>query len=837
MAAGGKLRVYLGAAPGVGKTYAMLAEGRRLHEGGLDVLVGLVETYGRRGTEEQLGDLPVVPRRTVRHRGVELAELDLDAVLARRPALALVDELAHTNVPGSRNAKRWQDVEELLRAGVDVSTTLNIQHLESLNDVVEQITGVVQHEQIPDAVVRAADRIELVDLSPEALRHRMSQGLVYSPDKIDIALDHYFRPGNLGALRELALLWLADRVEEDLADYRARHGIKAPWETKERIVVALNGAPHGAHLVRRGARTAARVHGDLIGAHVRIDDGTLRSEPPDLEAQRRLLHELHGSYVEISGTDIARALVDFARTESATQILLGPTTRSRVRELTSGSVINRVIRLAGPIDVRVLPPPGPGMLDLPRSPRRRRPAAVPPRRRWAGWLLGPAGAVAVAGLLAPLRDSVGLSGALLCLLLVVAGVARLGGLAPAAGTALAAALAADFCFTSPWYSLSVERATDAATLLVFLAVAGIISHLIDGLARRSQQAARARAETQALARLAGETVRTGGRALPRLLGELRRTFALDAAAVLTPAGDDWRVAASSGRPLPERPEEAPFAAELDRGAVLVLSGAALTEENTRLLGPFVTQLRLAQERERLAGEAAAAQALARTDALHTTLLEAVLHDLRTPLAAIKASASGLLAPGAEWRPEEVRGCGAIIDTEAGRLTHLVAVLLDLGRMQAGQVPVTLAPVAVADVLRAAVSGLPVSDVPVETDLAEDLPPVEADPGLLERALANVLANARTWSPPGAAVRVDAGVVGDRVEIRVVDRGPGIRPDLRDCLLQVRRTADGAPEIPAGVGLGLAVARGFTEAMHGELTADDTPGGGTTFVFGLRAAAS
>lgn len=275
-------------------------------------------------------------------------------------------------------------------------------------------------------MVRAADRIELVDLSPQALRTRMAQGEIYAPDRIDVALDHYFRAGNLGALRELALLWLADRVEEELADYRSRHGIRAPWETKERIMVALDGAPQGEHLIRRGARTATRVHGDLIGVHVRADDGSAQATPPGLAAQRELLRELRGTYVEVGGGDVARALVDFARTESATQILLGPTNRSRWRELVSGSVINRVIRLAGPIDVHVLPPPEPGLLAVPPGPRRRRPAVVPVRRRRMAWLLGPAGTAVLAWALSPLRDSLGLSGVLLCLLLPVAGTA-LGG--------------------------------------------------------------------------------------------------------------------------------------------------------------------------------------------------------------------------------------------------------------------------------------------------------------------------------------------------------------------------------------------------------------------------
>ncbi|PWI09799.1 histidine kinase [Streptomyces sp. NWU339] len=832
----GKLRVFLGAAPGVGKTYAMLAEGRRLRAGGLDVVVGFVETYGRRGTEQQLADLPVVPRRVLRYRGIELTEMDLDALLVRRPALTLVDELAHTNVPGSRHAKRWQDVGELLRAGIDVATTLNIQHLESLNDVVEQITGIVQHERIPDAVVRAADRIELVDLSPEALRTRMAQGEIYGPDRIDVALDNYFRAGNLGALRELALLWLADRVEEELADYRARHGISAPWETKERIAVALNGAPQGEHLIRRGARTAARVHGDLIGIHVRLDDGTLQSEPPGLEEQRRLLRELHGSYVEISGSDVAQALVDFARAESATQILLGPTSRSRLKELIGGSVINRVIRMAGPIDVRVLPPPDPDLLAVPPAPHRRRPAPVPARRSWAAWSLGPAGAAALAAVLSPLRGSLGLSGALLCLLLLVAGVARLGGLFPAAATTATAAVAADYFFTTPWHNLVIGRAADMAALLLFLAVAGIIAHLIDGLARRSQQAARARAEAQVLARLAGETVDSAARALPELLGELCRVFALDGAAVMVRMGEEWRPVASSGPVPPARPEEAAFAADLGQDTALVLTGPSLSQEDARLLGPFVTQLRLVRERERLTAQARAAEALARTDALHINLLEAVEHDLRTPLASISAAAAGLRSPETERNAKRVRWLATRIGAESERMNRLVANLLDLSRLQVGAVPVTLRPADLDEVVRAAVDSLPDEQAAadVRIAIADGLPKVEADPGLLERALANVVANARQWSPPDAEVMVDAGAVAGRVDVRVIDRGPGISEVDSDNLFQPFRRSrphDGGAD--GGVGLGLTVAKGFVEAMSGELTVESTSGGGTTFVFGLR----
>ena len=308
----GRLHIYLGAAPGVGKTFAMLDEGWRRRGRGADVVVGFVETHGRARTKEQIRDLPIVPRRRIEYRGARLEEMDVDAVLARRPEVALVDELAHTNVPGSRHEKRWQDVEVLLDAGIHVISTVNIQHLESLNDVVERITGVPQRETVPDAVVRAADQIELVDMSPEALRRRMAHGNIYPPERVDAALANYFRPGNLGALRELALLWVADRVEESLQGYLADHGITDTWETRERVVVAISGAEAGDRLIRRAARMAGRVHGELLGVHVVAADGLATGSGEALAHQRRLLGELGGAYHEIVGDDVAPALASFA---------------------------------------------------------------------------------------------------------------------------------------------------------------------------------------------------------------------------------------------------------------------------------------------------------------------------------------------------------------------------------------------------------------------------------------------------------------------------------------------------------------------------------------------
>jgi len=362
----GKLRVYLGAAPGVGKTYAMLAEAQRRRARGTDVVVAFVETHGRRHTTLMAEGLETVPRRTMTHGGAAFTEMDLDAVLARHPQVALVDELAHTNVPGCRNVKRWQDVDELVDAGIDVITTLNIQHLESLNDVARQITGVVQHETLPDEIARRADQIELVDMTAEALRRRMMHGNVYPPDRIEAALTHYFRPGNLTALRELALLWVADRVEEGLQRYRTEHGIGAPWETRERIVVGIAGEPGDDRLIRRAARIAARTPGsDLLAVHITADDGLTSTGDAALNASQALVTSLGGSFWQVPGEDTAEALLSFARAQNATQMVLGASRRSRLATLLSGkSTPTKLARCAKHIDVHLVSRASPGSRRL-----------------------------------------------------------------------------------------------------------------------------------------------------------------------------------------------------------------------------------------------------------------------------------------------------------------------------------------------------------------------------------------------------------------------------------------------------------------------------------------
>jgi two-component system sensor histidine kinase KdpD len=830
----GSLRIYLGAAPGVGKTFAMLSEGRRRRERGTDVVVGFVEAHGRAQTAAEQGDLPVVPRRMVEYRGTMLPEMDLDAVLARRPEVALVDELAHTNVPGSRHAKRYQDVQALLDAGIDVVTTLNIQHLESVTDVVERITGVRPRETVPDEVVRAAEQIELVDMTPEALRRRMAHGNIYPAESIDAALANHFRPGNLAALRELAILWMADRVDDELEAYRDRHGITEPWETRERVVVAVTGAPTAGPLIRRAARIAQRTRSDLVGVHVRTDDG-LAGPSDEVDEQRRLIEELGGTYHETAGNDVAAALVDFARAENATQLVLGASQRSRLAELVRGSVINRVVRLSGPIDVLVISRDPDESVERGVRPVRRHPAALAPRRRLLGWLLAATGLIVLSTVLSHTREHVSLPSILLLYLLLVVLVATVGGLAPALATAVVGFLLVNRLFTPPIHTWTINQPENIFALTVFLAVAVVVSALVAAAARRSAEAARAAAEAETLAGLAGTVVEPDP--LPVLVDHLRRTFGLRGAALLRDADGGWQVEAASGPEPPTVPGGSDQTRPLGGGLVLALRGGGLPAEDLRVLNAFVAQLAAAIDRRRVGAQAAQAAALTEADELRSALLQAVSHDLRTPLAGIKASASSLRQPDIQWSDSDRDQFLRTIEDETDRLATLVGNLLDMSRIQAGAVaPVTRA-VGLEEVVPAAVAGLGPRAQIVDVAVPESLPPVEADPALLERVVANLVDNAVAHSPPDAPVRVEAGEVGDRVLVRIVDRGPGIPASERERVFQpFQRTGDRRRSARgAGVGLGLAVARGFTQAMGGDLVVDDTPGGGTTMVLDLAVA--
>ncbi len=824
--------MYLGAAAGVGKTYAMLGEGRRAKERGVDVVVGFVETHGRARTAEQIGDLEVVARRATEYRDAVFEEMDVDAVMARRPERALVDELAHTNISGSRNAKRWQDIIELLDAGIDVISTVNILHLESLNDVVERITGVRQRETVPDDFVRAADQVELVDQTPEALRRRLAHGNVYAPEKIDAALANYFRAGNLAALRELALLWVADKVDVGLEEYRERHRITEPWETRERVVVALTGAPGTEALIRRAARIAGRAHGELFGVHVSSDEG-LVAPPQNLDEHRKLLIDLGGEYHEVAGSDVAAALVDFARAENATQLVLGASQRSRWAELVRGSVINRAIRLSGPIDVHVISHERPDSPDDSRQRRGPRHGPVlPPRRRLGGWVLAAGGVPLLTVALAQLRDEIGLPSVLLLFLALVVLTATVGGRLPALIAAIGAFLAANWFFTPPLYRWTIAQGEDVVALSVFLGVALAVSRFVNAATSRAAEAARARSEARTLASLAATMGEEDP--LPTLLTHLRSVFGLDAAALVDTSASGWRVETAAGEPIPERREDADLVEDLSAGTALALVGPRLAAEDQGVLKAFAAQLAAVLERSRLRVEAGRAHALAEANALRSALLQAVSHDLRTPLAAIKASASSLDQDDVHWSPEQTSEFVRTINDETDRLTTLVGNLLDMSRIHAGALQPTLRPTALEEVVPAALDSLRPRAAIVDSDVAETLTAVRADAPLLERALANVIDNAVRYSPPGRRVRVEAGHVAGRIDVRVIDRGPGIPLAQRHQVFQpFQRLGDNPAH--AGVGLGLAVAHGFLSAMGATIELDDTPGGGTTVLISIAIA--
>ncbi len=574
----------------------MLAEAKRLAERGVDVVVGLVETHHRADTEAMLAALEQIPLAQTSHRGSVFAELDMDKVLARRPAVVLVDELAHTCVPGSRHEKRWEDVQELLTAGIDVITALNVQHIDSLNDAVEAVTGIAQHETVPDAVVAAADEIEFLDITPHQLRARIADTDVLRPGAAPHALTGFYTAERLAALRELATGWLQQRGQLSAAPRIALSRAPAAVAS-QRVVVALTGDPEGDHVLRRAAQIAATVGGELIGVHVREPTGLMEAEPAWLSGQRRLLGELGGHYTELAGIDVAAAVLDFARTENAHQLVLGATRRSRRQELLHGSVINKAIRTAGPVEVHVIP--------ARRPPRQRpairltipslRPVPLPGLRRFAAWILAVIAPVAVTVGLTPFHAPLGLTGALLCNLLAVLCVALLGGILPALLATAVAVLLSDYLFTQPLHTLRVGNAVDLVALITFGIVALAVGGLVDVLTRQGVRAARADAEARNLARLAA-----GAMASPRDLSEavdsIRRTFDLDAVAVLCDTGTGWNVETAVGATQLQHPDQADCQVQIGTGRVLAIVDARRTARDTAPLQAFLTELRLARER-------------------------------------------------------------------------------------------------------------------------------------------------------------------------------------------------------------------------------------------------
>jgi two-component system sensor histidine kinase KdpD len=838
----GLLRVYLGAAAGVGKTYAMLCEGHRRGERGADVVVAFAETHGRPQTAALIDGLEVVPRRKLPYRGAEFEEMDLDAVLARKPQIALVDELAHTNVPGSRHEKRWQDVAELLDAGIDVISAVNVQHLESVTDVVEQITGVAQRETVPDAVVRAADQVELVDMTAEALRRRMAHGNIYPPEKIDAALTNYFRAGNLTALRELALLWLADKVDEGLQRYRAEHGITGTWEARERVVVALTGGPEGDTLIRRAARIAARSSGgDLLAVHVTKSDGLTGANPASLARQRQLVESLAGTYHQVVGDDISEALLAFAQAENATQLVLGASRRSWLLAMLTGPGIgSRTIRGSGAIDVHIVTHPHAGS-RWQLLPRYR--GGITPRRQLAGFglaaVLPPLLTIGLAGD----RSGINLTSDMLVFLVAVIAVAMTGGFVPAVLEAIAASLLINYYFTPPIHFWTIAEANNSLALGVFVAVGLVTSWVVDTSARQAKRAARANAESELLVTTAGSILRGQG-ALDALLDRTREAFGMRSASLLERQSPErqslerqsaeWTVVASSGDAPVERPGDADVDVPVTDTLSLALTGRPLPAGDRRVLGAFAAYAAVALEQQRLAAEAEAARPIAAADRMRTALLTAVSHDLRSPLASAKAAVTSLRSPDMHWDADDTAELLATADESIDKLIRLVANLLDMSRLQAGALSLFPRPSGLDEIVARALDDLGPAGRDITVDIGETVPAVRADPAILERVVVNLAENALRYSPAGKPPLLAASALGDRVELRVVDRGPGLPEEDRERMFRpFQRLGD--TDNTTGVGLGLALSRGLTEAMDGTLTAEDTPGGGLTMTVNLPAA--
>lgn len=819
----GRLRVLLGAAPGVGKTYAMLDEGKRLLDEGNDVVVAVVETHGRAATSAMTEGLEIVPRATITHRGVTLTEMDLAAVLARHPHTALVDELAHTNAPGSAHEKRWQDVEVLLDAGINVMSTVNIQHIESLNDVVRQITGVPQRETIPDAALRSADQIEVIDLAPQALRDRLADGRVYPAERIDAALSNYFRLGNLTALRELALLWLADEVDSALRNYRAEHGIEGTWEARERVVVTLTGGPEGETLLRRGARIAARSSGgELIAVHVTSQDGLRAAHPNALEHQRSLVEKLGGTYHQVVGDDIPNALVEFARSVNATQLVIGVSRRSRLMAALTGPGIGATVtREAGTIDVHIVNHEAAGgRFSLPRVG-----GALTLRRRITGFVLALLGGPLVTWLLASMRSDDSITRDVLSYQLLVVIVALVGGIWPALFAALLSGFTLNFFFVEPLYTVTVDEPLHLAALVLYVLIAALVSYVVDQSARRTRAAKRAAAESELLATVAGSVLRGEG-ALQALVGRTREAFNLPGVRLLA-AGE---VLCRDGEP---RPDNAFTAVPVGERAVLELHGADLAASERRLLAVITTQIEVALEHLDLTETARGMAPLAETDRVRSALLSAVSHDLRRPLAAATAAVSGLRSTDVVWSDADRAELLATAEESLDSLASLVTNLLDVSRLEAGVLAVSVQPVDAEDVILPAFDELGLGPGDVELNLDPSLPQVLADPGLLKRVVVNLLDNAHRFAPPGTRVLVSTSTFSGTAQIRITDHGPGIAPERRDqVFIPFQRLGD--TDNLTGLGLGLALSKGFAEGMGGALDAEDTPGGGLTMVISLPA---
>ncbi|MFZ0835359.1 MAG: sensor histidine kinase KdpD, partial [Mycobacterium sp.] len=801
------MRIYLGAAPGVGKTYAMLGEAHRRVERGTDVVAAVVESHGRKKTAELLEGIESVPPKYIEYRGTKFPELDVDAVLRRNPQVVLVDELAHTNTPGSRNPKRWQDVEELLAAGITVISTVNVQHLESLNDVVAQITGIEQHEKVPDEIVRAAEQIELVDITPEALRRRLAHGNVYAAERVDAALSNYFRTGNLTALRELALLWLADQVDAALEKYRADKHITTTWEARERVVVAVTGGPESETLVRRAFRIASKSSAELMVVHVVRGDGLSGVSAPQMGKVRQLAASLGATVHTVVGDDLPTALLDFAREVNATQLVLGTSRRSRWARIFAEGIGAVVVQQSGPIDVH--------MVTHPEASQGFRWSRIwPQQRHLASWLAAiVVPSVICAVTVAWLDRFMGIGGKSALFFVGVLVVALLGGVAPAALSAVLSGLLLNYFLTEPRHTFTVAEPDAAVTIVVLLLMAVAVAALVDNAAKRTREARRASQEAELLALFAGSVLR--GADLETLLERVRETYSQRAVSMLRvrDGTGEGEIVARVGKDPCTEVDSADTSIDVgDNEFWMLMAGRKLPARDLRVFTAVAKQAAGLVKQRELAEEASKAEAIEQADELRRALLSAVSHDLRTPLAAAKAAASSLRSGDVAFSPEDTAELLATVEESIDQLTALVGNLLDSSRLTAGVIRPELRQVYLEEVVQRAIVGISrgntgyrragLDRIKVEVGDAVAM----TDAGLLERVLANLLDNALRYAPD-SPIRVYAGQVGGRVLLNVADEGPGIPRGMEEQLFEpFQRLGDNDNTI--GVGLGLSVAKGF-----------------------------
>ena len=828
MASRGNLRVYLGMAPGVGKTFAMLDEGKRRRERGADVVVGVVETHGRIHTQEKLKDLTILPRKEITYSGRTFTEMDLDAILQRHPQIVLVDELAHTNITGSKNEKRWQDVEEILAAGIDVISTVNIQHLESIHDVVEKITGISQAETIPDLFLRQADQVEIVDITPEALHRRMIHGNIYQADKIDAALTNYFRIGNLSALRELALLWVADKVEEGLQKYRKDEGISDIWESQEKIVIAVNDAPEAETIIKRAARIAARSPGaKLFAVHILKNDGIAISDVSTLNRIEKLVVSLGGSFHEISSEDIPSSLLDFARSVNATQVVLGVTSKGRWTRLLQGeSIASKVTRLSDEIDVHLV----------------THEAAPRPRFAWKmehstlGRTRLIQAFVAMAFLL-PLttwllsltRGNLNSFSDGLAFLLINSIISLIGGFIPAILSTLISVALLNFYFIPPLHTFTISEHNNIIAVLIFLFVAFLIASLVERAGRMQRKALRASKESSLLSMLATQIIR-GEAGMAGLLDQTRNALGFNSLQLEYDSSNEKRQAIGDIGVSQDSVTKS-FTWRINDTLKIVGDGRLLNASDSRILEALASQLDLMWESEILAAKASAANEISEADRMRTALLNAVSHDLRGPLASALASVASLRNEEVAWSEENRRELLGTAASSLERLKALIENLLDMSRLQAGSLAVHLQEVSVFDGLPTALRSIAAPADSIEIIEGPEVSDIQTDPGLLERILANLIDNALYHGKSDRKPQIGISEHDQEVQVRIIDHGKGIAPSLiKSAFAPFKRLGD--IDNDTGLGLGLALSHGLAVAIDATLTLEETPGGGLTAIVAI-----